>query len=518
MANTDKNKEFGSWKEVICGFIKERENNKIIALLSKKDSKKALDDKKQAINIQLSEALKRRVGIEKKDIEEIITRKNTGKNKISKLDFVKQQYNDLNKLIQADESPEKQICELFNEEKDKILFDHKPENWLDYYAKYAGGVSIATHIAKLTHSSIKGASSFYVSKAVSTNTSYLSTSDLRNPIIDSAIDNAAYTPIVNLLNLRHDNETLADLLAKGDDNPFVGLTSDHKKTTEWVKLFQLALTSTIKSSHILAKQVYFPINEKEFAYNLLCNVKSSTMAHAIFGETSSKIKEDRESILNKNKYHSEEIPSYLGKAVLAITSMDSAKNVSPLHSKRGGILSLFSCQPPTWKTKLKPPTYRKSLFDNFHNASIKTEIDYLRDFLIRFKNLKLSIKDPKRKSHLERWVNNIIDEFLFYVGSIQNLPAGWTDTEGIKLKPAHQYLLDPYRMDSAFQSARQSTDWQKIIQTDFANWLNYQLRGKDKFTAKAEHTRLWKKLLETPLREYMEPIGIEVKQQRKEAL
>ena len=78
-----------------------------------------------------------------------------------------------------------------------------------------------------------------------------------------------------------------------------------------------------------------------------------------------------------------------------------------------------------------------------HNSAISTEIDYLRDFLIRFKQLDISIKDPKRKRHLDRWVNNIIDEFLFYTGTIQNLPPGWTKNEQIKLKKSHQYLLDP---------------------------------------------------------------------------
>jgi len=90
--------------------------------------------------------------------------------------------------------------------------------------------------------------------------------------------------------------------------------------------------------------------------------------------------------------------------------------------------------------------------------------------------------------------------------------------EQIKLKEEEQYFLDPYRVDEAFQAKRQSIDWQAIIREDFARWLNRQLRGKDKqFTAKSEHTRLWKKLLEQPLREYMEPIEQEVKQHLRRA-
>ncbi|HHL31773.1 MAG TPA: hypothetical protein ENJ41_04245, partial [Oceanospirillales bacterium] len=82
----------------------------------------------------------------------------------------------------------------------------------------------------------------------------------------------------------------------------------------------------------------------------------------------------------------------------------------------------------------------------------------------------------------------------------------------IRLKKAHQYMLDPYRNDDAFQADRQNKDWQKEIRDDFAGWLNRQLRGKDKqFTPQTEHTKQWKKLLEQPLREHIE----QIEQERK---
>lgn len=286
-----------------------------------------------------------------------------------------------------------------------------------------------------------------------------------------------------------------------------------------MKKFSYALSAPKLASHSLAKQVYFPTRTNPLGYHLLCNVNSSTMSHMIFESTSKNKNEIQNKALEKNEYHKDAVNHYPGKATLALTSLDSAKNVSPLHSKRGGKLHLFSAQPPIWQTQLKPPTYRKSLFDDFYSSDINTEIDYLRDFLVRFKQLDLSIKDPKRMKHLERWVNNLIDEFLFYVASLQNLPPGWSDQDGIRLKKEHQYLLDPNRMDEAFQSARQGGDWQSVIRADFAQWLNRNLRGKDKqFTPQKEHTRLWKKLLETPLREFMESIEDELKLQAGESV
>ncbi|WP_321368797.1 type I-F CRISPR-associated protein Csy1 [uncultured Desulfuromusa sp.] len=503
-----------TWNDVIVDFIKERKEQKIIDLLSKKDTKIKPDDEKQAINIQLEEVLKNEK-INEKDIKEIVDTKNVGKNKIKKFDFVLNQYKKLMNL-----SPElksvSDISRRYDERRKMIEDDHEPKYWLDMYAKYAKGVSFATHVAKLTHSSIKGASSFFVQPDVENSVPYLSTSNLSNPIIDSAIDNAAYTPVVNLLKLELNGKSIATLLSANDSLPFQNLTSDKEQLGHWVKEFSAALSAPNLASHSLAKQIYFPISTRPFSYHLLCILNSSTMAHRVFESFSKNKDEAQNKFFDKNKFHKSEVIRYPGRATLALTSMDSAKNVSPLHSKRGGKLHLFPTRPPTWQTQLKPPIYRKSLFDDFYNSSIHAELDYLRDFLLRFKQLDLSIKDPRRMRHLERWVNNLIDEFLFYVSTIQSLQSGWSIQEGIMLKREHQYLLDPYRMDEAFQSARQGGDWQAVIRADFALWLNRQLRSKDnQFTPQKEHTQLWKKLLEVPLRELMEPIEIELKQQAR---
>jgi len=505
------------WEEAIRIFIKEREKSKIIDLLSKRVPKKLPNDEKQGVNIQLEEALKKCSGVKDKDIEDIVNIKNIGKGKIEKIDFIIGQYNALIGLNPDLESI-LAISASYEEQKQEIQKQHKPGVWLDKYAEYASGVSFATHVAKLSHSSIKGASSFFVKSSPSNENMYLATSELIKPVIDSAIDNAAYTPVVSLLKLEVNGQSLASLLSK-DPSPFSKLSLDQEKINQWKLKFSMALSTRAPASHSLAKQIYFPINESSLEYHLLCNVNSSSMAHMIFESTSKKKNDVQKKAFEKNKYQKDEISHYYGKAMLALTSMDSAKNVSPLHSKRGGKLPLFSSKAPTWQSQLTAPIYRKSLFGDFHNTNIKMDIDYLRDFLLRFGKLDLSIKDPKRMRHLERWVNTIIDEFLFYAGTIQNLPPGWSDRADIKLKPEHQYFLDPYRADENFLAARQSSNWQAVIRADFSRWLNNHLRGKDKqFTPQKEHTRLWSRLLEAPLREFMEPIEMEMKQATGESV
>lgn len=200
------------------------------------------------------------------------------------------------------------------------------------------------------------------------------------------------------------------------------------------------------------------------------------------------------------------------------TTLSQPQNVSVLNGKRGGNIRLFSAQPPIWQSQLKPPISKSSFFyAGFSHQDIKENVGYLRDFLIRFEKIGLSIRDPKKKKWIDGWVSNIIDEVLLYAASIQNLPAGWSITENIKLKREHQYFLDPYRDDEPFQKARQSVDWHAVICRDFANWLNGKLKGKDnRFTPQREHTGIWKDIMKEELREHTQLIDADIKFQNRE--
>jgi len=401
---------------------------------------------------------------------------------------------------------------------------YTPKNWLSNNCSNALSVSFATHVIKLTHSSINTPSLFDCINEQ--NDACLTTSTLKSKVIDGAVAGNQFAPIFQFLELELNGTKLAEQIAK-DDNVFGGFLPENDESKElagkWIDGFRKALDSGKPSTHSLAKQIYFPIADAEYAridrsqgYHLLCNVVSSSLAHVVYEKVFDDKQMPIKQMVEKGKYCRTARMKYLQRSHLSVTASNHS-NASQLNGKRGGKLHLFSTQSPVWESQLKPPVNRKSLFDDLYNSAIKTEVDYLRDFLIRFSRLDLSIKDPRRKRHLERWVNNIIDEFLFYIATIQSLPSGWSDTEKIRLKKEHRYLLDPYYINTEFQSSRQATDWQAIIRADFALWLNRQLRGKDKqFTARLEHTRQWKKQLEQPLRVHMEPIELEIKKQVRE--
>ena len=136
------------------------------------------------------------------------------------------------------------------------------------------------------------------------------------------------------------------------------------------------------------------------------------------------------------------------------------------------------------------------------NYEVKESIQFLSDFLTRFENLNLSIKDPKRMRWVEEWVENLADEVLVYVKSIQALSAGWSATEGVKLKLEHQILLDCYRQDEDFLAMKSSSAWQSVIIQDFAAWLNNRLtKADEQFTPQDTHTKLWMKIFKSNFRE-----------------
>ncbi|GAC34441.1 hypothetical protein GPLA_3553 [Paraglaciecola polaris LMG 21857] len=201
--------------------------------------------------------------------------------------------------------------------------------------------------------------------------------------------------------------------------------------------------------------------------------------------------------------YSTDVSIRLPSVVRLLVTQSQPQNVSVLNGSRGGAIRLLSSRPPTWQNQLKPPINRKSWFEHgIPLSAIKEDVDYLRNFFLRFEQLNLSIKDPKKWAWLITWGNRILSTVLFYAQSIQNLPSGWSNAVDIKLKVAHQYFLDPYRTAEAFNKPKEASDWQNVVATDFAYWLNRKIQGNDKmFTPLVEHTKLWKELMLRQLRE-----------------
>ena len=387
-----------------------------------------------------------------------------------------------------------------NAQKQALLDKYSPEIWLTWAAENAKNVSFATHVSKLTHSAIDSPS-FFDSSTIQKN-AYLSTNSLENIAIDGAVRGNQYAPIYQFLELELNNKKLATEFKNPETNLLEIFAPSTEQKLIWNQGFAAALNTGKLAAHFLLKQVYFPISNSN--YHLLCNQVSSSKAQALF-EFSRRNSNDTFKLKNNNKYSKETYFNFPNRASISITASNHG-NASQLNGKRGGRLGLFSCQPPVWHSQLKPPIYKNNFFFELsRNYEVRENIQFLADFLVRFEFLQLSIKDPKRMRWIEKWIENLADEVLVYVKSIQALPAGWSATEGIKLKLAHQILLDCYRTDEEFLAMQGSNNWQVVIIQDFSAWLNNSLRKVEKtFTPTDAHSRLWAKLFENNFREVLD--------------
>lgn len=395
-----------------------------------------------------------------------------------------------------------------NTKQQDLVSKYTPATWITWASGNAKNVTFATHVTKLTHSVIDSPSFFNAFET--TKNAHLSTSSLTNVVIDGAVKGMQYSPVYQFLDLKFNNKKLVSEFGNLETDLLESFAKNKEQMQDWNQGFSAATSEGKPKAHFLLKQTYFPINKDKPSprYHLLCNVVSSSKAQALY-EFSRRNSKDAFKIKSSNKYSNETYFNFPNRASISITASNHG-NASQLNNKRGGRLGLFSCQPPVWHSQLKPPIYSRSFFYELsRNYEVKENIQYLADFLTRFENLQLSIKDPKRMRWVEQWIANLADEVLVYVKSIQALPAGWSAKKEVKLKSEHQVLLDCYRQDEDFSSMKSSSDWQAVIIQDFAAWLNNRLiKVNEKFTPQDAHTKLWMKIFKANLREEFDAKGL----------
>lgn len=401
-------------------------------------------------------------------------------------------------------------CEKIKDKRENLHRKFSPIEWINKYYSTASHIRFGTHIPKLTHSSIK--SSVFIDSTKAVKNSYLSTSNLSIKPSDGN-RSAAYSYICSFLLLELNGKELKDEFLKPETGVLKSFAVDDegKYNDELLKKWNVELRKPIvkqeeakkqnPTSHFLLKQVYFPVSPDN--YHLLTTLVSSSMAHALFRY----IKEKENNPASKEgmdlvKFSNEVFVKFPNRAKIAITASHH-DNASHLNYLRDGCLDLFSCQPPMWQSKLKPPIGMNSFYDALSNK-VSPTVKYLANSLVLFEQKGRSIKAPKPFKRLQICLDQLSDEVIIYVKSVQSLPPGWSNVSGIKLKESHRILLDCYREDEEFNSMRERNDWQEVVVKDFANWLNYQLhRRNNQFTPQEEHTNFWKKLFEANVREVL---------------
>lgn len=384
-----------------------------------------------------------------------------------------------------------------------LALDEKfsPNQWLADAGNKASGVVLdVTHISKLTHSSAKASNFNALVFGTQQPKTLLTTANFVGKIpIDFAYSTAEYAPIAEFLQLDCAGEMLGKIIC---DNPVAlkSFAQDDAQLQLWQEQFSLAFNEKNKSSHILAKQVYFPLLPAG-GYHLLTHLASSSLAQVIYD----RIWEARrkETPVNKARaektFSSEVVRSFHRTAVLKATQTNH-QNVSNLNGKRSGQLILLPAIPPQWQTQIKPPIQFKTIFDKQLAGQAKEPLTELKNLLLAIKANKLSV-NLQRKKLIRSHLIEIADVVFDYAAQIQRLKqhTGWSQESQL---PAHQqYWLDSLRPDEEFQAAKATLDWASDVVIDFSKWVNRSIKHKQ-LTLVAAHEKQWQKLFTPLLREF----------------
>ncbi|MBS0423280.1 MAG: type I-F CRISPR-associated protein Csy1 [Proteobacteria bacterium] len=384
-----------------------------------------------------------------------------------------------------------------------LALDEKfsPNQWLaDASSKASGVVLDVTHISKLTHSSAKASNFNALFFETQQPKTLLITANFTGKIpIDFAYSTAEYAPIAEFLQLDCAGQMLGKILCINSAalKPFA---QDDAQLQQWQEQFSLAFNEKNKSSHILAKQVYFPLTSAT-DYHLLTPLISSSLAQIIYDRIWEARRKD--TLVNKARaektFSSEVARSFPRTAVLKATQTNH-QNVSNLNGKRSGQLILLPAIPPQWRSQTEPPIHFKTIFNRQLAAQAKEPLTELKNLLLAIKANQLSV-NLQRRQLISAHIIDVADIVFDYAAQIQSLSqeAGWSRESNL---PTHQqYWLDPLRPDEEFQSARVTLDWLSNLTVDFSKWINRNIKHKQ-LTLGAVHEKQWQKLLTPLLREF----------------
>jgi CRISPR-associated protein Csy1 len=367
--------------------------------------------------------------------------------------------------------------------------------WINEAALKAGEVSVGmTHIAKLTHSSTKASNIDSTESGKESSKALVFTINCSKEIKkDFAYSTAAYAQIAEFLHLIGKEICMNPTALK----PYA---RDDNQLKEWQEQFSLAFNEKTKSSHILAKQVYFPLTSAT-DYHLLTPLASSSLAQVIYDRIWEARRKD--TPVNKaraEKTYSLEVVSLFHRTAVLKATQTNHQNVSNLNGKRSGQLILFPAIPPQWQTQTKPPIHLKTLFNKQLAAQARVPLTELKNLLLAIKANQLSV-NLQRKQIIYSHITDIAEVVFDYAAQIQGLKqyTNWSQESQL---PAHQqYWLDPLRSDEEFQSAKATLDWSSDLVIDFSKWINRQIKHKQ-LTLGMAHEKQWQKLFIPLLREF----------------
>lgn len=429
----------------------------------------------------------------------------SGESKQGKVDFTKSVINELISLFKQHEVLDEVIQAHKNISQEIIFIKslNKYEHWMGWALDFGGESYLATHIAKLTHSSSKG-SSIDVRYHASCNKyklQYLSTTE--NPTLDTTYPDNKYSSISQLYSIEVEGQYIGDLLRENGEKYLTVFTENNELLKSWCDFFSASIKNENKKSYFLSKQTYF--STKDESYHLLLPLTSSSLVHELHLEHKKFFEDEQKTargLKSNNKYSSTITRTYPNKAYLHVTGSNHS-NASSLNGKRSGRISLLPAMPPQWKSNIQFQANKLSVFDKALSFELKHEINNLKKYLLLVKSKSLSVSEPNRNAAVVNKLQDISNRFFVFVERVNiSMPnARWSCDTNLPIE--QQLLFEPWRKDKAAIATKTNRRWKKTLSQSYGRWLNRQLKQKDKLSLTPIHEKLWEDAFSIELREFI---------------
>jgi CRISPR-associated protein Csy1 len=392
----------------------------------------------------------------------------------------------------------------------KLNADHQPGPWLEDAARRASQIQLASHTLKAIHPDARG-SVVNLRSPICTDDQLIGTHTLVAQTPD-VVGNAAALDVFKLLKIEHAGKSVLERLLADDVDMLAALSDDASIATALAKqLSAVADAGSVVSSHTLAKQLYFPLDNGE--YHLLAPLFPTALVHAWHNTLKNDRWSDETTAARKAFKEEKSYPhGYRDFRNLAFQRFGGSnkQNISQLNSERDGKAYLLNSQPPNWVSREVRPPRGESIFDGaFPNRQrVKELTKLLRDYLFDNRSKSITLADGEQvmkagpnnryiRGHRAELVQEIIDELLTYVAQIYTLDPGWSLKRDCTLGPAQRLLFDPYAEHDA-QEHMTSRELGDRVANDFALWLNSAIRTDE--TAMGDDERIeWKHELKPQL-------------------
>lgn len=369
------------------------------------------------------------------------------------------------------EAERKKLKEAFTDEHlSKIHSDHEIVSWMNYIAENASKVSLnVSHVAKLTHSSNKAIN--LVDSIPQQKYHYLLTTQTANvDELDSAYTDASYAPVAEFLsfNVMDSDKNLGEFLAENEI--YFSKISDNSEVREqWQTQISEAYVAKKLSSHVLAKQVYMPVDD---SYHVISPVKSSALAHKIFEKISvSRSKDTPVNQARKQNISYDGVYTFFPKTAFLSVTKSNHQNASKLNGTRRGGLYFFQANPPQWKKEALPPqTMMQFLVCCRTNNTLEIFKEIKRLFYVMKKeNLSINLN---RRNVLTELVEGIADEVIHQILWIQqSYTKGWAND--VEIQPYLRSFLDPIA-----NNQNENKEYIDEFTEQITKWINKNLGEK----------------------------------------